>query len=426
MKRHCYLLFAVLFLTVSPSARADETLKGYVTEALANNPRVEAARLKWQEAEYKVRPAGTLPDPTLSYTHFGANVETRVGPQEAKYGMKQKVPFFGKLGLKEEAASKEAAVRKKQYEGVMLDLVREVKDCYFDIYWLNKALSVTREEKGVLENLEETATKRYETRQAPYQDAVKAQVEVNRMIDRLVMLEAARKSHVAHFNSLLSRKRDAEVVIGDVQPPDMDAKLEPLLEAAGEHRPEVEAADYKVEKASSEERLARLGFAPDMTVGFDYVEVGSGHTTAVNDGQDAWMASVAFTVPVWWGAIKDEVRAKEAARKASEQTALDTRNTVTFEVEDAYYKLKAYADITDLYETALIPQSRQAFEAAQKGYETGQADFLDWLESERVLLQTRLAYYRAVADFQKALAQLERVVGTPWRRSETKLSAEAS
>ena len=42
MKNHRYLLFAVLFLTVSPSARADETLKGYVTEALANNPRVKA------------------------------------------------------------------------------------------------------------------------------------------------------------------------------------------------------------------------------------------------------------------------------------------------------------------------------------------------------------------------------------------------
>jgi len=415
MQRYRFVYLIVFFFVAAASARGEDVLEGYIDEALANNPRVKVVYSKWQEAEFSVRPAAVLPDPTVSYTHFGANVETRVGPQEAKYGMRQKVPFFGKRGLKEEAAVQEAAARKKHYEEAVLELVREVKTVYFDIYWLDRALSVTREEKAILESLEKTATKRYETRQAPYQDAIKAQVEVNLLIDKLVKLDAARKSMGARFNTLLSRERGKEVVVGSVTAPDVTLVLETLRAAAQEQRPRLGAAVDQVQKAVSEERLARLGFAPDVTVGFDYIEVGGGHTTAANDGQDAWMATVSFAVPLWWGVVKDEVRAKEAAREASEQTAQDVRDTVAYEVEDAYYKVKSYSDIVDLYETTLIPQAEQSFEAAQKGYEAGKADFLDWLESERVLLQTRLAYHRAVVDLQGTLAQLERVVGVPWR-----------
>jgi len=76
-----------------------------------------------------------------------------------------------------------------------------------------------------------------------------------------------------------------------------------------------------------------------------------------------------------------------------------------------YFKITTYKDIISLYETALIPQTEQSFEAAKVSYETGEVDFLNWLDAERVLLQTRLAYYKAIVDYQKSIAYLERIVG---------------
>ena len=69
-----------------------------------------------------------------------------------------------------------------------------------------------------------------------------------------------------------------------------------------------------------------------------------------------------------------------------------------------------------LYKTALIPQTEQAFEATKIGYETGRVDFLNLLDSERILLQTRLAYYKAIADYQKSIAFLERITGKELER----------
>jgi hypothetical protein len=51
--------------------------------------------------------------------------------------------------------------------------------------------------------------------------------------------------------------------------------------------------------------------------------------------------------------------------------------------------------------------------STESSYKTGKADFLTLIDSLRVLEDFRLAYHRAIADFGKKLAQLERVVGLP-------------
>jgi len=89
----------------------------------------------------------------------------------------------------------------------------------------------------------------------------------------------------------------------------------------------------------------------------------------------------------------------------------NTGNELKFLVEDAYAKIISYRDTLGLYETALIPQAKQAFDASQTGFETGKVSFLSWLDIERTYLQTRLAYHKTLADYLKSIAVLERVLG---------------
>ncbi len=409
------ILLAVLFLVIfqfGASAETAGSLDSYIDEAVNNNPQLKSSYLKWQAAEHRITPAGTLPDPMVSYTHFGANVETRVGPQEAKYGVSQKVPYPAKLSLKSKSASAEAEVLERQYLAARDELVKNVRWVYYDLYWVDRAISIAEEEKSILENVEKVASKKYETNQAVYQDVVKAQAELSRLIDKLVMLKQNRIGLAARFNAFLNRPADTKIAtIGELSYQRISKSLEMLRDMAQQNRPEISAKKFEVEKAGFEKSLANLNYVPDMTVGFDYIDVGSGHTTMPNDGQDAWMAMVAFNVPIWIGSINEDIKAKKAALEAMQNSYQDVENNVVADVEDLYYKLKAYEDVVNLYETALIPQATQAFEAVQKGYESGTTDFLNWLDAERVLLQARLAYYRSFVDYHKTLALLERVVG---------------
>ena len=409
------LIVGISHLSFLPSFAQDsktENINLLIQEAIENNPQIQAAYNTWRAAEHKVTQVKSLPDPMARFTYFGENVETRVGPQEYKYGASQKIPFPGKLGLKGKAQSKTAQILEEKYQAITREVIKNIKFTYFDIFWVDRAVQITEEEKAILENLEKVAQRKYEANLTPQQDVIKAQVELSKLIDKLLIFRQNRKSLVAKLNSILNRPKDTEFGnIKESQLQDFNYDLNQLHEIAKESRQELQEAQLAIERAKYEKSLANLSYFPDFTLGFDYIEVGSGSTTRPNDGQDAWMGTVAINVPIWFNKLGEQVKEKKATLEASKQNYENAENVVTYEVEDVYFKLTTYKDIITLYKTALIPQTEQAFQAAKTGYETGKVDFLNWLDAERVLLMTRLAYYKAIVDYEKSVAYLERVVG---------------
>lgn len=415
--RNCFviILFIASTLLTSQAFSEDakmESLSDLVNEALNNNPSIEEAYNLWKAAEYKIRSVKGFPDPMVKYGHFGESVETRVGPQENVFGASQKIPFPGKLGLKGKSQGKHAEMFREKYESAKREVIKNVKFVYYDIFWVDKAIQITEGEKAILESLEKVAQRKYESNLTPQQDVIKAQVELSRLIDKLLLLRQNRKSLVAKLNSILNRSRDTELGnITNVTSSGFEYEINQLQEIAKGARQELIAANLDIERAEYEKSLARMDYLPDFTFGFDYIQVGSGETTTPNDGQDAWMGTVAVNIPIWFDKLSAQTKEKKAQLEAARKNYENVGNNVSYEVEDLYFKILTYKDIISLYKTALIPQSEQAFDAAKTGYETGKVDFLNWLDAERVLLQTRLAYYKAIADYQKSIAYLERVVG---------------
>ncbi|MFH2138661.1 MAG: TolC family protein [Candidatus Omnitrophota bacterium] len=387
-------------------------LSALIDEAVQNNPRIQAVYSKWKAVEYKAAQESSLPDPMLSYGYFGKNVQTRVGPQEQKFGISQKVPFPGKLKSKKNVKTAQAQSMEKQYEAVKMEIIKQVKLVYYDLSWIDIAIRITEGEKAVLENLEKVSQKKYESNLTPQQDVIKAQIELSRMIDKLLLLNQNRKSRQAQLNNLLSRDKNTECAAINVSEPDkFSYDLEELQSMAKETRQELAAAGYDIESAEYEQALARLDTLPDFTLGVDYIQVGSGHTTMPNDGEDAWIGTVSVNIPLWNDKIAAERKEKKALLNAVMKNREDIENTIIYEVDDIYFKIETLKNIISLYKTTLIPQTEQAFDAAKVSYETGKIDFLNWLDAEQAVLQTRLAYYKSIIDYQKSIANLERVVG---------------
>lgn len=409
----CLLLALSMILPKFASAESKQAdLDTLITEALKNNPQIQAAFHNWQSAEYKTREVTGLPDPMVSYTYMGQNVETRVGPQENKYGLSQEIPFPGKRSLKGRAEQKKADMLKEKYEAAKREIIKKIKFVYFDIFWVEKAIQITEEEKSILESLEKVAQRKYESNITSVQDVIKAQVELSKLIEKLFVLKQNRKSLEAKMNSILNRQGQDQFRIAiDIEPKKFEYGLNELNKMARDLQQDLLAANLEVQRAEYEKSIAKMDYLPDFTLGFDYIQVGSGHTTASNDGDDAWMSTIKVNVPIWFDRLGAQLKEKRANLEAARKSYEDLDNSIIYEIEDMYFKVVTYKNIISLYETALLPQTEQAFEAAKTGYEAGKVDFLNWLDAERVLLETRLAYYKAVADYEKSIAYLERVVG---------------
>ena len=105
------------------------------------------------------------------------------------------------------------------------------------------------------------------------------------------------------------------------------------------------------------------------------------------------------------------------ARIAKEQAAFDAMVAeLAFQVEQAYQRAEESRQSLAVYQGRLLPTAQQSVDSARASYVAGSLDFLRLVESQRKSLDIQEAYYEAMAEYHRRLAELDRVVGaTPPR-----------
>ena len=105
----------------------------------------------------------------------------------------------------------------------------------------------------------------------------------------------------------------------------------------------------------------------------------------------------------------------EAAENVGEarNTRQNVIQTLLTQVKDLSVQARTAEQLTALYQTAIIPQSRLSVESASAGYTVGTVDFLTLLNNVLVLREAELSYEEQLTEFEKSLAQLEEIIGTP-------------
>ncbi|MFQ6037216.1 MAG: TolC family protein [Candidatus Aminicenantales bacterium] len=389
------------------------SLQEFIRMAVEQNPQVQAAKKEWEAALQMISQAKSLPDPILSYARFGQSIETRLGPQRNKVSLSQKFPFFGKLSIKGEMARKNALVLEEQYRGVVADIALQVKQAYFSLFWVDQATRIAQEERDVFRRLARIAAKKYETGKASQQDVLKAQLEISKVTDRLLLLSQARKAAASRLNALLNRSPETPIpMVPEVSFSPLELRVEDLYAMARKFRPELRKVRSVIQKNEQGVKLAKRNYYPDFQVMLDYIDIGAGSTTHPKDGRNAWMAAIGITIPLW----RKKLHAAEAEavlrRNASEALLENVENDTFASIHELFHEVRTIQEQVDLYKYSLLPQAEQAFKASEVGYLAGKVDFLNLLDSERMVLMVKNGYYKALADLGKSSAKLERVVGT--------------
>jgi cobalt-zinc-cadmium efflux system outer membrane protein len=396
-----------------PELKENSELRDYLAYAALNNPQLEAAFNRWKAALEMVPQARTLPDPRFYYGYFIQEVETRVGPQEQRLGISQMFPWFGKRELRGEAAFEGANAAQQQYEAAKLALFDEVKQAYYELYYLGRAISITAENVELLRQFEEIARSKYESGTALHGDVIKAQVELDKLRDRLRTLNALKAPAVARLNAALNRPAEAPLAFPThVVPATLSAEPSQLLERLKTANPELKSLDFLAEKDRANVALAEKQFYPDVTLGVDYIVTGPARIPGVPDsGQDAVIAGLSVNIPLWAGTYRAGVREAESRYAATRQERAGRVNRLSTDLQVALFRYQDAERKIALYRDSLIPKADQDLKVVQRSFEAGKSDFLSLIDAERGLLEFQLTYARAVADREQGLATAERLVG---------------
>jgi len=396
-----------------PNLTESSKLSDYIAYAALNNPGLQAAFNRWKAALERIPQVKALPDPRFNYLYYVQEVETRVGPQRHGLGISQVFPWFGKLKLRGDVATEAAHVARRRCDAVKLKLFFEVKDAYYEYYYLAKGVAITKENVNLVRHLESVARSRYKAAVGRHPDVVRAQVEIGKLQDRYQTLLDLRQPIVARLNAALNRpvKTDipwpSEIIVEDVNVVD-----EELLGQLAAENPELGALDFEISRNRQAIELAKKDYYPDFNFGLNFVDTDTSSVgSPPDDGKDPVIAMISLNLPLWRDRQDAAVREARARYYAARQDQKEKTNSLSSDLKLASYHLRDARRKIDLYGDALLPKARESLKVTESGYLAATESFTDLIDAQRIFLEFALAYERALADHAQSLAKLEMLVG---------------
>jgi len=388
------------------------TLDWAIVQALEKNPQIKAAQQRWRAAQEREPQVSSLDYPTLNYTRWLSTPETRVGPQENVFTLSQRLPFFGKLSLKGNLAREDAVAAEEQYFAGRRDVVYKVKLVYYDLFWIDQSREILDTYERLLESFWRVAESKYRTGLGIQANVLKAELEIASIEDRRLNFEKMRDGAAARLNALLNRDTRTPInTITEIDTSYIRINERQLIEKAISDRQELKSSEAMIRKSGYALSLAKRNYWPDFQVMANYISIPSGRTATVDNGKDAFSVQLGLSLPLWFGKLDAAVQEAKAGQLANLETYKNLENEVKAEISDLSARIRISQRTISLYTEQLLPSAERTLESALASYQTGTLGFLSLLDSERMLLNFRLAYVKEVASYWQQVAALERAVG---------------
>ena len=409
-----YTIIAVvymgLFLHVNVWGQSFHSL---LLEAEENNPQLKALRFQWQAAKQAVGSAGMLPDPVFSYTYYVEPVETRVGPQEQKFSLTQKVPWFGVRSLQRKTAHETALTQWEVYQFHRDQLYFEVINTWLQLVLLGQKQQTLSNHIELLRDGEQTALTRLKGGGSVLAVS-RIQIELGQIENRLESTTGRIKPFRQQMNSLLNRSAETSTPVPDALPLyALTQSIDELQTQMLDHNPMLKGLDSTIEKSIHQIALADREGYPDMQFKLDYIQTGEALMPDTDDsGQDAVMATVGVNLPIWRKSYRAtaakarfDAQAVQENRQALELQLLTALANAFYDYEDAQRQLRFQQDV-------MMPQASQMLNIATEQFRTGAAAFQVMIDAQRLLLDTQLMLDRATADQARAYFSIQQLLGT--------------
>jgi len=378
------------------------------------NPAIAAAQAFARAAQARVAGASRPPDPQLQLGFMNYALPS-LAPMETlgmtQLQLMQVVPVGGKLTLGRQVAGAQASAADRRAQDSWWEARTRAAMAFYDLYATDRQLEVARETYRLLQDIARTAEAMYRVGSGRQADVLRANVEIARMAEDTVRMQAMRRSMIARLDALRDRD-DVSASYLPVLPrfPDRMPAEASLDSISANNRSMIQAGVDDLRAAGAAARLARREIIPDLQVGVQYAQ----RRSTMESSATERMASVMIgaSIPIFARSrqlkMRDEADAmSQMARAELAAMRADTRG----KIGEAYAGLNRARDLARLYRTTVLPQAEATASSALSAYRAGSVDFMTLLDNQMTVNRYRQDLYVLEADEGKAWAELEMLTG---------------
>ena len=382
-------------------------LKQLTRKVLERNPSLAAMQLAWQAAESRINQVSSWDDPVLSYSYAPNTQGLDNQDLGQKIQLSQKLPWPGKLGLKEDSARFEAQAKQENIEVVRLRLIEVSVRSFADWYYIHEALRINRVNQDLWQEFRVIAELKYATGRASKQDALRAAMEQAMLEHTAIVLLRKKRNIQAKLNTLLNRAPDSLIPTPGNMPEVVTIPaVKDLRQMALVKHPELKALLITEKVSEARVKLAEREYYPDF-------RINAGYNSLWAQEEKRYTVGMGINIPLAFSKRSARVREKRARNQQLKWQLVEKKAEIAGAVQQAYNGAQESRHVLQLYRQKLLPLAEENLQAAKSDYQSGKGNFLDLVSVEKNLIQTQLNQAQAQADYFSRLAVLARHVGDP-------------
>lgn len=381
--------------------RSSLTIDSVISIVQRTNPRVSAAIASLTGARGARSTAGRWTNPTLTY-----QVENTAFPgQAAPSGMDRETSAFAMLPLepayqlRSRIAVANAEVRVASANANMMrrDVTLEAVSAFYSTAFAGVEVAALDDNRAWVDSLIRYTGARVKEGAAAEVDLIRLEVERDKAETDLALARVELARSRANLASLLGTD-NFEVVIPTEESSQSatSSRLQEALVAAKRVRPEIVAADARVDAASAGASLERNSVVHELALMTGVKSTG---------GTRTMMAGVSFPLPVF-NQNRGDIQRAEAEKRVAKFDRETAERRVVADVTATVAAVETLSAQLERMHDGLIKRAEEARRVAEGAYREGATPLTQVLEAARALTDSRQLYYRALFARDQALIEL--------------------
>lgn len=365
------------------------------------NPLPKEAEARVAGAIARLRAAGALPNPTAALAEWAGR---NTGGLDEDVTLAQTIELGDKRGQRMKSARFERDSTVYDRNQTLLDVSLAVQAAYYNALRSDVDYQVASELLTITKQFEDAAKTQFSAGDVARSNVLRAEVEVSRAQQDVTAAEKQRADAYSTLRSLLLLPEDCEVTLSDkLAFVSLKYQLADLEVLACKQRPDLLAERLTRAAADAAVHGAKVQSQPDAFIEYRQFSYDPSEGTSIRGGL------------VWplmdLGSIRADIADKKAALTEQEAKVTEAERTAKLEVETALHALDEARKVVESFESGRIARAKELLDMVQTGYDRGASSYLDVLDAQRSYRSEQADYARALADYNIALATLQRAVG---------------
>lgn len=380
------------------------TLSNSIDKALQASPRLQSAKAGLGAALGVKQQAGYLPNPEVSVEAeniAGQNQYEGFDSAEVTYGVSQQIEIGGKRSARKNIASKGYTLAELELESARLNLIRNVMVAYADSVSAQEQVKLARDQKKLAAEVLENVKQRVDAAADPLYQKSKADVAYSTSL--IALDKAEREYNVAKSKlSALWGEGSTSFSLNSVDFFEISAPDEiEVINESLKSNPDYLRGDAEFERSKAELNLEKANAIPDPKINVGVRDFRDG-------GDQAFVVGVSLPIPVLnrnqgnIAKVQHEIARTSANRQAERIDLATSLNSNWQELQNAYKQAKSL-------KSSIIPSAEKAFTLARQGYRAGKFPYLEVLDAQRTLSETREQYITTLKQYHTNRAEVERL-----------------